>query len=161
MSRRLRIVFLAVVAAQLIFPLAVIAYNEFKLASGEEVRLHVQPVDPIDFFRGEYVALSYDISGIKTGGAPPGTTVYVPLYETDSHWTSQSAVLRRPPDDVTFIRGQVTEGGIRFGIETYFVEQGESRRYEEAVQSGDLFVDVVLDDEGDAKIKRLRVIAQG
>ena len=160
MSRRLRIVFLAVVAAQLIFPLGVIAYNEFKLASGAEVRLHVQPVDPIDFFRGEYVALSYDISGIKTG-APPGTTVYVPLYKTDAHWTGESAALRRPRDDVTFIRGHVTERGITFGIETYFVEQGQSRKYEEAVQNGELFVDVVLDDEGGAKIKRLRVIAQG
>ena len=159
MSRRLRIVFLVVVVAQLIFPLGVIAYNEFKLASGKEVRLHVQPVDPIDFFRGEYVALSYDISGIKTG-APPGTTVYVPLYKTDAHWTSQAALLRRPPDDVTFIRGHVIDGGIKFGIETYFVEQGESRKYEEAAQNGDLFVDVVLDDEGDPKIKRLRVVAR-
>jgi uncharacterized membrane-anchored protein len=160
MSRRLRIVFLAVVAAQLIFPLAVIAYNELKLATGEEVRLHVQPVDPIDFFRGEYVALSYDISGINAG-ATPGTTVYVPLHKTDGHWTGRSAVPRRPPDDVTFIRGQVTQSGIKYGIETYFVEQGQSRKYEQAVQNGQLFVDVVLDDEGDARIKGLRVIAGG
>lgn len=160
MSRRLRIVFLAVVVAQLIFPLGVIAYNELKLATGEEVRLRVQPVDPTDFFRGEYVALTYDISGITTG-APPGTTVYVPLFKRDGHWTGRLAALRRPPNDVTFIRGHVTERGITFGIETYFVEQGQSRKYEEAVQNGQLFVDVVLDDEGGAKIKRLRVIAQG
>jgi len=157
-SRRLRIAFLAVVAAQLLFPLAVIGYNELKLATGQEVRLHVQPVDPTDFFRGEYVALSYDISRIDTKGEPPGTTVYVPLRKTGGRWTGAFASSQRPPENVTFIRGHATESGIEFGIETYFVEEGQARKYEQAVGRGDLFVDVVLDDDGGAKIKRLRVI---
>ena len=159
MSRRTRIAFLAVVCAQLLFPLGVIAYNEAKLASGEDVRLHVQPVDPVDFFRGEYVALTYDISRIDVGGLDPGTTVYVPLHEEDGFWTGSSAALDKPSG--TFIRGHTSElGGIEFGIETYFVEEGQSRKYEQAVGRGNLYVDVAIDDDGGAKIKRL-VISQG
>lgn len=161
MSRRTRIAFLAVVAAQLLFPLGVIAYNELKLATGTVVRLHVEPVDPLDFFRGEYVALSYDISGADLEeGAEPGMRVYVPLHREGQFWTGEIAQLDRP--DGRFIRGRATEsGGIEFGIETYFVEEGEARQWEGAAMRGDLYVDVVLDDDGGARIKRLRVIPQG
>lgn len=160
MSRRARIAFLAVVGAQLLFPLGVIAYNEIKLATGTEVRLHVEPVDPLDFFRGEYVALTYDISTIDIEpGARPGSTVYVPLSRRGHYWTGDSAELVRPTD--VFIRGRVTSPGtVEYGIESYFVEEGEARRWEDAAARGDLYVDVVLDDDGKARIKRLRVIPQ-
>lgn len=162
MSRRVRIAFLAVVIAQLLFPLGVIGYNELKLATGEEVRLRMEPVDPLDFFRGEYVALSYEIANVDVeDGVEPGETVYVPLRKRDHYWTGDMALADRPSGDTVFIRGRQTEGGIEFGIETYFVEEGESRKYEDAVGRGDLFVDVALDDDGGAKIKRLRIIPQG
>jgi uncharacterized membrane-anchored protein len=161
MSRRTRIAFLAVVGAQLLFPLGVIGYNELKLATGTEVRLRVQPVDPIDFFRGEHVVLAYQISNVDhEAGTRPGMTVYVPLRKEGQYWTGEFAQLDRPSG--VFIRGRATDsGGTEFGIETYFVEEGEARGYEEAAAEGDLAVDVVLDDEGGAKIKRLRVISQG
>jgi uncharacterized membrane-anchored protein len=160
-SRRARIAFLVVVGAQLLFPLGVIAYNEIKLATGTEVRLHVEPVDPLDFFRGEYVALTYDISTIDIeAGARPGSTVYVPLSRKGHYWTGDSAELVRPREP--FIRGHVVDPGtVEYGIESYFVEEGESRQWEAAAARGDLYVDVVLDDSGDARIRRLRVIPQG
>jgi uncharacterized membrane-anchored protein len=160
-SRRARIAFLVVVGAQLLFPLGVIAYNEVKLATGTEVRLHVVPVDPVDFFRGEYVALTYDITTVDIeGGARPGSTVYLPLYRKGDYWTGDSAQLTRTQEP--FIRGRVINpGAVEYGIETYFVEEGEARGWEDAAARGDLYVDVVLDDGGKARIKRLRVIPQG
>ena len=161
MSRRARIAFLVVVGAQLLFPLGVIAYNEVKLATGTEVRLHVVPVDPVDFFRGEYVALTYDITTVDIeAGAEPGATVYVPLHKSGSYWTGDTAELTRPREP--FIRGRATSPGtVEYGIESYFVEEGEARRWEDAAARGDLYVDVALDDDGTARIKRLRVIPQG
>jgi uncharacterized membrane-anchored protein len=163
MTRRARMAFFAVVGAQVLLPLGIVGYNELKLATGTTVRLHVQPVDPVDFFRGEYVALNYDISTIRVeGDPPPGTTVYVPLFESDGRWVpSRFATTERPPDDNTFIRGHKTDRGIEYGIETYFVEEGQARKYEQAMGRGDLFADVVVDGDGDARIKRLRVISQG
>ena len=161
MSRRARIAFLVVVCAQLLFPLGVIAYNEVKLATGTEVRLHVVPVDPVDFFRGEYVALTYDITTVDVeAGAGPGSTVYVPLFRKGQSWTGETAELVRTREP--FIRGRVMDsGGVEYGIESYFVEEGEARQWEQAAARGTLYVDVVLDDSGDARIKRLRVIPQG
>lgn len=160
MSRRARIAFLVVVGAQLLFPLGVIAYNEIKLATGTEVRLHVVPVDPLDFFRGEYVALTYDISNADIeSGASPGDTVYVPLHRKGHYWTGDTAELVRPREP--FIRGRVISPmAVEYGIESYFVEEGEARQWEQAAARGDLYADVVLDESGDARIKRLRVIPQ-
>lgn len=163
MSPRVRVAFLAVVAAQLLFPLGVIGYNELKLARGKEVRLHLEPVDPTDFFRGEYVALAYDIATVDLEeGIKPGATVYVPLRRKGHYWTGTVGQPDRPSGETVFIRGRATSlERTEFGIETYFVQEGQSRRYEEAATRGDLFVDIALDHDGDAKIKRLLVIPQG
>jgi uncharacterized membrane-anchored protein len=158
-TRRRRYAFFGVVTGLVLFPLAMITYNEVKLATGEEVRLKTQPVDPIDFFRGRYVTLSYDISRISVGGdPPPGTTVYVPLRDAGPYWTGDFASTTRPPNG-RFIRGRVTDrGSILYGIETYFVDEREARKYESAAATGDLYVDVVLDDGGKARIDELHIV---
>ena len=164
MSRRRAYAFFAVVAALILFPLGVIGYNELKLATGDEVRLRTEPIDPIDFFRGRYVTLRYDISrlpmDIDTMRLGPGTTVYVPLRNAGAYWTGDHVLTARPSDG-RFIQGRLASGGeIRFGIETYFAEESEAKRYEEAATSGQLYVDVVLDDAGKAKIQELHVVSQ-
>ena len=161
MSRRARIAFAAVVAAMVAVPLAAIAWNEWKLSSGDEYRLQVQPVDPVDFFRGEYVALQYPISRIPLDGTrwDPGDVVYVPLRRADGHWTGDKGFRERPGDP--FIQGRMTRGGgVEYGIETFFVEEGQARRYEEAMFRRRLYADVVIDDEGRAKLKDLVIRPQ-
>lgn len=146
--------FAALVAALVLVPLALIAWNEYRLSSGERILLRVQPVDPDDPFRGEYVDLTYPISRLDTGGAERGTTVYVPLRKRGRAWTGDR-VAREKPDEGTFIRGRVSSSGIRYGIETFFVEEGEARRYERAMAERRLLADVVLDDDGDAQLDDL------
>ena len=43
-----------------------VAYQEFTLKTGQEVLLKVQPVDPRDLFRGDYVVLRYDITRVDS-----------------------------------------------------------------------------------------------
>jgi len=159
MNRRRLLAFCAFLGAILLVPIGIIALNEFRLASGTHVLLHVEPVDPNDPFRGEYVALNYDISRVPVAGTTrPGGQVYVVLEKRGRAWTGGRAVVDRPSDDETFIRGESRNGRIEYGIETYYVEEGESPRYERAIASQELYVDVVLDDDGRAQIDKLVVI---
>ena len=146
--------FAALVAALVLVPLGLIAWNEYRLSSGERILLHVQPVDPNDPFRGEYVDLTYPISRLQTRAARSGTTVYVPLRKAGQAWTGDLVIFEKP-DSGTFIRGRVTGSGIHYGIETFFVEEGEARRYERAIAAGTLYAEVVLDDDGDAQLDEL------
>ena len=159
MSARERLAFFAVVAVQAVIPLGMVAMNEMHLAGGDEIRLKAVPVDPHDPFRGEYVALRYEITELRLDGeAGPSATVYVPLYETGGRWTAQTAIVGARPQGENVIRGTVVsvhdgQAQIEYGIETYFVEEGDARRYEDAILRGDLYVDVVIDESGQAKIQ--------
>ena len=157
MSRRRVIAFGVFLSAILLVPLGMIAVNEYRLARGTHVLLHVEPVDPNDPFRGEYVALSYDISRLPVS-PPHAGEVYVVLEKRGRAWTGDRAVQARPSGDETFIRGEARNGLIEYGIETYYVEEGESPRYERAIARQELYVDVVLDGDGRARIDELVVV---
>ena len=148
-----RLALIAVVVAQALLPLGLIGWNELALATGKEVTLRTAPVDPIDPFRGRYVALRYEISNLPAPYAP-GTTVWVPLREAGDAWIAAGDATRDRPDG-TAIRGRVTNGGIRYGIERYFVDEDEAPRLE---RGGPLLVDVVLDGDGTARIAGVRPV---
>jgi len=152
MSSRRRRAFVLLVAAQALLTLVLIGWNERALASGTHVTLRTAPVDPVDLFRGRYVTLTYELGRVSAFG-PEGTTVYVPLRRAGDVWVGGPPSLVRP--DETFIRGVVTPSGIRFGIERYFTDEREARRLEAA---GPLLVDVVLDDDGGARIAGVRPV---
>jgi uncharacterized membrane-anchored protein len=145
--------FAILLAALVAVPLGIAAWHEYRLSTGEKVVLQVQPVDPEDLFRGQYVVLSYDISRLATNAAP-GATVYVPLHQEGAVWTG-SQVLEEKPDRGTFIRGRVASPGIRYGIETFYVEEGQGPKYEAAMARQSLYAHVVLDDDGGAELDDL------
>jgi uncharacterized membrane-anchored protein len=154
-SPRRRLVFWTLVAVQALVPLGLIAWNEVALARGTEVTLRTVPVDPLDLFRGRYVTLRYEISGLpRPPGAEPGQTVYVALQREGDRWTGDRATRERPGG--TFIRGTVGDGGIVYGIETYYADEDEAPRLEREAREG-LDVRVVLDDDGKARIEGLAV----
>jgi uncharacterized membrane-anchored protein len=149
MRRHAQIVALA--ALLVAVPLVLVGWNEWRKRSGEHVLIRVEPVDPYDPFRGEYVALSYRISRVPH---PSAGVVYVPLHRDGVAWTGTRAVAKRPASG-TFIRGRVDEGAIDFGIETFYVQEGTARRYENAVRDRRLYADVVLHDDGSAQLDDL------
>jgi uncharacterized membrane-anchored protein len=154
-SPRRRLVFWTLVAVQALVPLGLIAWNEVALARGTEVTLRTVPVDPLDLFRGRYVTLRYEISGLpRPPGAEPGETVYVALRRDGDRWTGDRATRER--SGRTFIRGTVSDGGIVYGIETYYADEDEAPRLEREAREG-LDVRVVLDDDGKARIEELAV----
>lgn len=165
---RERVVLALAVVMHLGVLLTIVGMRLLMLHAGETVLLRVVPVDPRDLLRGEYVILGYEFSqippeGIEGLAGPPersqGQTVYVPLVteEDGIHWKGGRITAERPTTG-TFLRGKVTGWrGVEFGIESYFVEEGEGLAYERAIQNKRLFAEVAVAPDGRAALKGLRI----
>jgi uncharacterized membrane-anchored protein len=159
-----RLLFLVLVAAQVLAIVGLAAGRELTLGTGHEVILRTAPRDPRDLLRGDYVVLGYEISTIEDFravglGLTPGETVYVRLIESGGRWAAYG-IDRRPTDKLdTTIRGIVTRATddqilVTYGIEQFFVPEGRGHEIERA---GDIDVVVALDRDGGAVIRYLVV----
>jgi uncharacterized membrane-anchored protein len=168
LRRHERGVVVAAVGLQLLVLGEMIAANTIPWAgrSTSTVLLRVVPVDPRDLMRGDYVTLGYDISRVPPGGvrglAGPtrssrGETVYVALVpEADGRHYRGDSVSTTPPASGRFIRGTLTEwGGVVFGIESYYVQEGKGHDYEAAVLQRRLSAEVALAPDGRASLRGL------
>jgi len=131
-------------------------------ATGEEYRMRVAPVDPIDPFRGAYVTLDYpDLShGDGTfsadgglGALEDGRTgpVYVSLAEEDGLMRA-TAFSRSRPETGPYLACDDRYWQIRCGIESWFASQSEARRLaDEMAKEGGIAV-VRIDSRGHAAL---------
>ncbi|MDF2626534.1 MAG: hypothetical protein K0R39_365 [Symbiobacteriaceae bacterium] len=171
-----RWVFVAAVALQVLLLLGMAGRHSYTLQTGRPIRLETAPVDPWDPFRGEYVSLNYKISQLEAGrvtmaGAPyqRGQKVWVTLRSADPYWIAVAVSSRRPqasgnevavqgtvqwyyPDAGPAGRPQVF---IRYGIEQFYVPEGEGPELEDRRHQVD--VDAVVDRFGRAAVKRVWV----
>jgi len=169
----------ALAAAQVAVLAGMIALHAAPLMFGETIRLKVEPVDPRDLMRGDYVILSYDISQVpKNGieGIPDAThpsylywhrdleerTIYVTL-ELDADgklWRGVKTSVNQPSSG-RFIRGKyVRQWGsprIQFGIEAFYVQEGAGKKLEQARNARNLVAEVALMSSGKATLRELIV----
>lgn len=151
------------------------------LRGGTEVRLRTVPIDPRDLFRGDYVVLAYPISTVETSSGGEdfrrGERVFVTLLRDGEGFARPAAVSREWPKangDAVVITGRVTAtsacavkadgttdcnaGRLRvaYGLESYFVPQGQGKAIETTDRSR---VEVVaaVSGSGEAAIKRLLI----
>ena len=131
-----------------------ILYLSWPLLTGTTVILKVQPVDPFDVFRGQYMTINYEISRVSLPAeAKEGDTIYVLLKESDDKiWHSEKASLSKP-DSGVFIRGTAKQSwsglGVEYGIEQYFFERNAE------VPWRNLQVKVKVSSSGQARIVEL------
>ncbi len=154
------------------------------LRNGAEVRLKTVPVDPRDLFRGDYVVLAYPISTVEgpaggESGFKRGDAVFVTLTRDAEGFARATAVARSRPtvsgSDVV-IAGRVQSTGacalndagetdcasgrrrlrIAYGLESYFVPQGEGRAIETTPRAR-IEVVAAVSAGGEAAIKRLLI----
>lgn len=151
------------------------------LRTGRPIVLDVAPVDPRDLFRGDYLVLSYPIAQLRTDliegdkDFTPNARVYVGLRQIETGaWQAFSIHHVRPPltGQVVFLRGTVTSVddpvigdapctgnckvvAMRFGIESYFVPEGEGRRLEKLRNDKRLQVAARVTPDGEAAIAGL------
>jgi uncharacterized membrane-anchored protein len=131
-------------------------------AVGEEYRMRVAPVDPIDPFRGAYVTLDYpDLSrgdGSWSGEGGLGALddgqsgpVYVSL-TADDGLTRATAFSRTRPEAGPYLACDDRYWQIRCGIESWFASQSEARRMgHELAEDGGIAV-VRIDSRGHAAL---------
>jgi uncharacterized membrane-anchored protein len=150
-----------------------IALRAIPLLTGQTVLVRVVPVDPRDLFRGDYVTLSYEFSRIPPQGIQglspanqggrrskwEGRTVYVPLVADSDrvHWRAEKPTVVKPASG-PFLRGQMLRhGSLEFGIESYYVQEGTGRQYEEAIRDRKLSAELAVTSGGQAALRQLRI----
>ena len=74
MNTKMRWMLIGLVLMQISSIIGFSLYQESILRSGTQITLQTVPVDPRDLFRGEYVALQYDISRLTVEGYGSETT---------------------------------------------------------------------------------------
>jgi uncharacterized membrane-anchored protein len=150
------------------------------LRTGSDVTLQTRPLDPRDFLRGDYVVLGYDISSVPAGAlkdersAGRGTPVFVKIAPNRDGFYEAISVHAAPvdvADPEVLIRGRVVSGAdcgkdrrsfcgtlqVRYGIERYFVPEGEGRKLENARNQRKLTIVAAVAPTGRAAIKRLLI----
>jgi uncharacterized membrane-anchored protein len=142
---------------------ALIAKSGWTHLTGDTVLFRVIPVDPRDMFRGDYVILSYEFSNVRPMGVDlfaagsAGREIYVTLAQDSDgrHWIATSSTFERP-NSGRFMKGTVAKpGSIEFGIESFFVQEGKGKEYEEARTARRLSAEVALTADGVARLKGL------
>ena len=147
------------------------------IKTGREITLPIVPVDPRDLFRGQYVRLGYDISRVAArlteGSLPaPNAAFFVTLEEQASGvWVpiklTQSMPQESSPNRIV-LKGR-TQGGrlleganapnganfVRYGIESYFVPEGQGKRLEALAREKRMAALIAVDARGNAAIKAL------
>ncbi|HEV3303720.1 MAG TPA: GDYXXLXY domain-containing protein [Planctomycetaceae bacterium] len=158
-------------AAQILVLAGMIVMRSIPYFRGQTVLLRVQPVDPRDMFRGDYVILSYEFSRLPPGGIRdlpnPSTEpasfrnqpVYVSLVaEPDGVHYRAGAWSTTSPVDGLYLRGTVVGSNqAEFGIESYFVQEGRGHHYEEAIRNRRLSAEVTVAPDGQAAVRGLRI----
>ena len=128
--------------------------------TGEEHLLEVAPVDPIDPFRGAYVALSYpglpDSDELNQRDGEDGGVVYVPLVRSGETWTGAPAVAERP-ESGPFLRCKDEHAQLRCGIDSWFLPQDEALAMEQAVNGGRAVATVRIDSRGNAALVDVQI----
>ena len=150
---------------------SMILVESLPLMIGDRIVLKVNPVDPRDLFRGDYVILNYDFNRLPIPELRnTGTTwndprvhydkaVYVPL-ERDTksnNWTGKSASLSKP-DGGKYLRGRISADyrqPLQFGIEAYYVQEGRGKVLEKLRNSRKLLAEVAIAPWGQAKLVRV------
>ncbi len=174
------VLFLVAGIVQVLLIALMVGDRVYILRSGTDVFLKTRAVDPRDLLRGDYVVLNYDISSVNTAalaGSPSrgrGAPLYVKLAKDADGFHKPVAVYEVPVTlsaGEVLIRGFVTSGadcgdarrsycssvGLNYGLESFFVPQGEGREVEKARNDGKLAVVAAVTAGGRAAIKRLLI----
>lgn len=178
-SRRLILAAILLSLVQIGFLGWMIAGRAAIMRDGSEVLLRVEPVDPRDLLRGDYVSLSYEITDIPSRMitnlregevATKAGVIFVRLRkEADGFWRAASASFDVPASlppgaDEADIRGEIAAGWsldpdasvrVRYGIERFYLPEGEGRAIENDMRVRPFSMRVAIDREGTAQIKAL------
>ena len=178
---------LAAGAACILILSGMIVLHAWPLWTGTPVILPVEPVDPRDMFRGEYVRISTPATRLVTGSSVspsdrrlavmplgpgwekrtiPPDVAYVQLEPSaaSGEWRPVSVSLD-PVAGRTNLRGRVVHYdadsrslSLDYGLDRYYMQEGTARPVEDAVrQNKHVQMEIAVAASGRARIRRLLV----
>jgi len=148
----------SIVVAQLIVLAWMAGEREWVVRTGREVYLRTAPVDPRDPMRGDFVRLDYEMASVPKALCRDGVLewfetkveshrstvrdqrVYAEIRLDPEGVAELISLSDRKPDEGLFLRGRATqvypsEIEVRFGIEAFFMQQGNAQAFEDTVRN--------------------------
>jgi len=144
--------------------------------TSDRVRFEVVPVDPRDMMRGEYIILGYEFSRLPEDIALLDEKIK--SYKTNINVNQKSIDVyvalkfnlkedvykgiffgSTPPTKGRYLRGKLNPSNrIEFGIESFYLQQGKGRIYEQAIREKKLVAEVYLSPDGSAQMKQVHIL---
>ncbi|MEW6645736.1 MAG: GDYXXLXY domain-containing protein [Pseudomonadota bacterium] len=171
---------LLIIVIQTLVLAGMIAKRQWTLTTGTPVLLETRPIDPRSLFRGDYVTFNYAISRLRLDELDGDEvfqrhdTIYVVLEPGAPYWRPRAVFHELPPGQVA-LRGRVQYAGeqwwnpetgktetlrhvgVRYGIEDYFVPEGEGRKLERPAADEVVALGVAVDRFGNGAIQSLLI----
>jgi uncharacterized membrane-anchored protein len=172
-----RIALIAVALVQIGVLMKSIYDRQSLLNTGREIVTAVEPVDPRDLFRGDYVILGYAFSRVRATDLAAASTfeefkagdkVFVTLKKGEEQTWTPTAVGKMQPatsssDGAVMLRGivrsrwlgenNIPELNVTYGTERYYVPEGTGRALEEKVRDESVQAILAIAPDGTAAIK--------
>ncbi len=143
------------VVAQLACVGAAVAPQLSSRLTGEDYRMEVRPIDPIDPFRGAYVTLDYPGLRPLRHAAPGHGEVFLPLVEEDGLWVATSVTSRRP-DSGPYLACEDRGWETDCGIGSWFADQQRATELQRTLADDGGVATIRIDDRGHATVVDVR-----
>ena len=132
------IVFVLVAFAQLAVPGSLIWKREHTLRQGNIWKFRTAPVDPVDVFRGRYVALRFDVETQEVSPPPnsnSGDTIFVTLKANAEGFAEIDQVLATKPAGDDFMEARLLGKTITLPFDKYWVTERDAPAAETAYRN--------------------------
>lgn len=126
------LVFILLAIAQIIVPAKMVFDSESTLSSGKEYRFRTAPVDPLDYFRGKYVSLSFREVTWETRDSVSmeyGDEVFVVLGTDGSGYAVIRDIVMEEPEAVDYVRATIVSKDPAFNYYKVTIEYPFNRFY--------------------------------
>lgn len=132
------IVFVLVAFAQLAVPGSLIWKREQTLRQGSVWKFRTAPVDPVDAFRGRYVALQFEVETQQISPpatASPGDTIFVTLKANAEGFAEIDQVSTAKPAGDDFMTAELSGKTISLPFDKYWVTERDAPAAETAYRN--------------------------
>jgi len=143
----------AAVAVQAVLVVVAVAPRLSARVFGQTYAVRVEPLDPIDPFRGAYVTLRYTDFQSESVQAGRNGDVFVPLIRNGDLWRGGTAGRNRPATG-PYVRCRYT-GSLHCGIESLFLPQDRAAALERDLREGGV-ARIKVDGRGNASVLDVR-----
>ena len=162
---------LCAIFLQIGFVLSIPVIKETNIRSGKTIVVKTIPIDPQSFFRGDYINLSYEFSQIDLNEVEHdkayfdrGQRIFVRLSKASGSWEVvqvSSKPLKNIGLDQIMVVGSINNWpshnnfSVIYGIESYFVPEGEGKYIEKKIADKRATVELSIDKKGSASVRKI------